>query len=327
MFALNNDPKSPTFLHEIGQIRLKGVTSGRNLATDPGANCGLAIADHTGGIFASGRTELHEDAWSGGGLRYLRLVCLLIWLVVTTISAIPVWAESTCETWNSWEFFRLATVEDVETCMHDGSDLDARDKYRWTPLHHAASSNVNPDVIIRLLDLGARLEARTERGFTPLHVAAGNNANPGVTTRLLDLGAELEARAEDGSTPLHTAAALNSSPGVIAMLVELGADLETRTEVGSTPLHIAASNNIPDMITWLVELGADLYAEDEDGWTPLNYAASLHDTPGVITRLIELGADGTAKTDDGETAWDLAQDNRVLRGTEAWWLLNDFRFK
>ena len=30
---------------------------------------------------------------------------------------------------------------------------------------------------------------------------------------------------------------------------------------------------------------------------------------------------------DGKTAWDLAQDNEKLKGTNAYWMLNDLRFK
>ena len=91
------------------------------------------------------------------------------------------------------------------------------------------------------------------------------------------------------------------------------------------PAHRRDGESCDQQCNCLAEAGAD--AKDEDGWTPLHYAASLHDTPGVITRLIELGANGKAKTADGKTAWDIAQDNEALHGTDAWWLLNDFRFK
>ncbi len=66
MSALSNDPHAPAERHDIGQIHLKGAAGGRL----------LAIADRSGGILASGRAGLREDAWSGGGLQYLRLARL-----------------------------------------------------------------------------------------------------------------------------------------------------------------------------------------------------------------------------------------------------------
>ena len=145
--------------------------------------------------------------------------------------------------------------------------------------------------------------------------------------RCLQAGAGLDVRDEDGATPLHWAA-FNANPDVITRLAAAGIDLEARGPGRATPLHIAAAASAnPDVITRLVEAGAGPEARNEDGMTPLHIAAALNDNPGVITRLVELGADGKAKTADGKTAWDLAQDNEALRGTKAWWLLNEFRFE
>jgi hypothetical protein len=46
----------------------------------------------------------------------------------------------------------------------------------------------------------------------------------------------------------------------------------------------------------------------------------------AIAALPDAGADPTAPNAAGQTPWDLAEENDVLRGSDAYWLLNDARF-
>ena len=71
-----------------------------------------------------------------------------------------------------------------------------------------------------------------------------------------------------------------------------------------------------------LDAGADIMARDDRGQTPLHYAASS-DTPANIQALLDAGADAKAKNEDGKTPWDLAQENEKLKGTKAYWALND----
>jgi ankyrin repeat protein len=76
----------------------------------------------------------------------------------------------------------------------------------------------------------------------------------------------------------------------------------------------------------LLDAGADLTARSEDGWTALMGAAGVGTAENVKV-LLDAGADASVKDKDGKTAWDLAQDNEKLKGTDAYWMLNDARFK
>ena len=63
-----------------------------------------------------------------------------------------------------------------------------------------------------------------------------------------------------------------------------------------------------------------------DDWMPLHCAAS-RENPAVVRALLDTGANGAARRERGETPFDLAEKNDDLRGTAAYWRLNDARFK
>ena len=64
--------------------------------------------------------------------------------------------------------------------MELGADLDVRNKNGWTPLHTAAALNANPDVITRLIELGADGKAKTLLGDTAWDLAQNNEALQGT---------------------------------------------------------------------------------------------------------------------------------------------------
>ena len=191
----------------------------------------------------------------------------------------------------------------VEALLAEGAEVNARDEYGNTPLHTAAG-NENPAVIEALLAAGAAIDARTSViGFTPLHLAARANRHRAVVEALLAADARIDARAEDGSTPLHQAAEYNESLAVVEALLAAGANTEARDEDGNTPLHVAS------------EYVNEFVSGDED---PHAGAA--------IEALLAAGADAAARNAAGKTPWDLAQENEALKGSDAYWRLNDARF-
>ena len=115
----------------------------------------------------------------------------------------PVAAQNTvCDAWVSpdWEvrqvFWEAATTETVSGCLNSGSDVNAKIGPESTPLHYAAQSYENPDVlsiIAVLLDAGADINARNQAGYTPLNWGAGN---PEVLTLLLGAGANVNDTSE-----------------------------------------------------------------------------------------------------------------------------------
>ena len=112
------------------------------------------------------------------------------------------------------------------------------------------------------------------------------------------------------------------------MLLEAGADPNARKKDGGTPLDLAVRYNVNPavVIAALLEAGADLEARDKSGRTPLHRAAIYAANPAVIAVLLGAGADPKARDKDGKTPWDYAKDREELKGSDAYWRLNEARF-
>ena len=118
-----------------------------------------------------------------GGQHYVEALALMN-KVQTAVS---------CKGWDTEEYFKTATLEEVTACLDTGVDLNARDDAGATPLHRAAQNTENLDVIKALLNAGAGLEARDKYENTPLHYAVWNK-NIDAIEALLNAGADIEAQ-------------------------------------------------------------------------------------------------------------------------------------
>ena len=178
----------------------------------------------------------------------------------------------------------------------------------------------------RCLATGANPNSRTKEGWTPLHFAAAFSDYATVIVALLDAGADLHARSESGESPLH-AAALNSILDVTITLLEAGASVNARGQLRATALHYATANKNERIVYALIEGGADPNARTEYSETPLHFAAMGNANPAVIVALLDGGADPIALDDGDDTPWDHANDNESLKGTTAYWCLNDAQWR
>jgi len=85
------------------------------------------------------------------------------------------------------DFFEAAeegTATDLQTFLDQGADVNARNRYKKTPLHYAAC---NPDaaVLKLLIENGADVNAEDDEGRTPLDLAGYNDEKRDV---LLEAG-------------------------------------------------------------------------------------------------------------------------------------------
>ena len=142
------------------------------------------------------------------------------------------------------------------------------------------------------------------------------------------VGTKVNDRDESGRTALMYAASWNDNPAVIEALLVAGASINDRNEEGWTALMGAAiESNNPAVVDALLAAGAKVNERTEEGGTALLYAAKYQDNPAVILALLDANADVTIKDEEGKTAWDYMKENEDLKGTDAYWRLNNLRFE
>ena len=248
----------------------------------------------------------------------------------------------------------LAACDDPDLTARDASrrltarddpDLIARDEDEEIPLHKAARSNGEPEVV-RILAGRMEMEdvgnVRDRYGRSPLHLAVQDNENPAVTEALLDVGSNLNIVDSNGQTPLHVAVQSRKSGDVVSMIVRHlvgeGANLEARDDEGNTPLYMAARRSEFEVIQYLLDSGADpnslgryqgvplhvaaagnadprvidLLARDienvvdQDGDTPLHWAARWNENEEIIDKLLSLGYSLEQADSAGDTPLHMA---------------------
>ena len=215
----------------------------------------------------------------------------------------------------NWEVFKTGTPAEVAAEIEKlpkETGLETKAKDDMTPLHLAASNNINSQVISILIKAGAELEARNKDGWTPLHLAGALSTSPEVISALIKAGARFKSRTEAGETPLHTAARTNTSHEVVSVLIEeinqrlrlaaTGEDgltpaaaLDAKVYIAlvdgksQTAIGLAARYNTnPEVISVLIRAGASPNTSGDT--TPLHHAARYNTNPEVISVLIKAGA-------------------------------------
>ena len=133
-----------------------------------------------------------------------------------------------CPFWNQQDeiYWQQITLEEVQTCLNNGTDVNLLDTQGFTPFHRVLQ-NGNLEIITAFLNGGADIKLKEKDGRTPLYLAIEFNGNAELITTLLDAGADIKAREGDGRTPLYLAIEFNGNAELITTLLDAGADINS----------------------------------------------------------------------------------------------------
>ncbi|OAA59296.1 Ankyrin repeat-containing domain protein [Cordyceps fumosorosea ARSEF 2679] len=212
---------------------------------------------------------------------------------------------------------------------HATSEVDARAKNDWTPIHFAAAAGF-ADIVQVLIDFGADISATDDLGNTPSHFAAvrgqadvirilgkhgsrfsvhnndgyspldfaSRQGHVNVVEAILEQelsAADIDQVSGDNITSMH-AACIMGHVEIVKLLLQAGADPENQHDPDSNPIIAACINGHSELVQLLLAAGADLGVTNSAKQTPL-HVASLHGFTEVVYLLLEGGADPAALDD------------------------------
>ena len=181
----------------------------------------------------------------------------------------------------------------------------------YTPLMKASEQDL-PEVIDMLISFGADVNARNRYGFTPIDLAADGQQINNIGKLLMN-GSKLPQRDVLKAFALETAVSATSNKKnlnkqITLMLLKKGINPNIEFFDGTNALLAASILNKKDIVEILLKNGADVNKSDHFGVTPL-MAAAMQGNADIINLLFKYGADKTKRDSEHKTAFDYAVES------------------
>ncbi|CAF0887601.1 unnamed protein product [Adineta ricciae] len=184
--------------------------------------------------------------------------------------------------------------EVVEYLIQCRADINARDDFAATPLHHACERD-NILCAQILLSANANIEAADRQEMHPLHSASFYGS---VETAYLLFRHDADILAVDKTNSIPFAhACRNSHYGILEKFFTFFSQHEKANEVieqkdaeGNTLLHLAVASANVQIVDLLLSKNADPSAKREDGQTPIHLCAK-NDSVEILEKLVEAKGD------------------------------------
>ncbi|WLH62058.1 ankyrin repeat domain-containing protein [Pseudomonas sp. FP2300] len=188
--------------------------------------------------------------------------------------------------------------------VEQGADINARDTYQRTPLHHRSSSWIGG--VDLLLDLGADIEAQDYQGYTPLHAAANSHKAEAIAA-LIRRGASVDARSRQGQDVLH-----------IALATTRNADIEATAKIAQT-LLAAGLQSDDGMLAEVQRIGRE-FEFHRASFNP-DYLEATDAALASLYRLFDVTPVASRKVHDGQAAIVVTANGWPDQHQQLWELL------
>ena len=161
----------------------------------------------------------------------------LIVLALVILSVVINRINNPYRKYSSSEYWQTASVQSVA----DIPDQAIIEKNKNGPvLMWAAIGASDPEILVELVRRGADInESDGIFAGTPLTGAAGYSKYPDMIDKLIELGADIGKTVHGGDTALIIAARYNEHPGIITALIRNGAKRNRKNSSGKTALDVA----------------------------------------------------------------------------------------
>ena len=192
-------------------------------------------------------------------------------------------------------------VSAIDALLYAKADTDISDADGNTWLHYALYGSCSKEVVQTIIHHGADVNARNKNNTTPLTVACYTKDKEMVNV-LLNGTVDVDTADPDGHTVLHHAVLGGCCIGNFQAIIDHGGDVNARNKKNVTALAIACAKRNVNAINVLLNAGADTNIADVDGNTCLHNAADAQCTKKVLQAIIEQGADVNVRNIHNETA-------------------------
>ncbi|MDB4341630.1 ankyrin repeat domain-containing protein, partial [bacterium] len=188
-------------------------------------------------------------------------------------------------------------IEVVKQHLAARTDVNAKDRLGFTPLHRTSIK----EIVELLITNGADVNAKGKYGRTPLLIAA-YQGHKEVAELFIAKGADVNAKVDDGKTPLdraglskqteitdllHKHSGISGAADSVQVATSVGnieavkqhltdgVDINARDSNQMTPLFHAVGNEKMAVTEFLIKEGAEINTYDNQWKTPLDYAIEL----------------------------------------------------
>ncbi|WP_053976346.1 ankyrin repeat domain-containing protein [Mangrovimonas xylaniphaga] len=212
---------------------------------------------------------------------------------------------------------RSKDEELIRYLLEKGLDVNIGDHNGNTPFMNAAYRN-NLDMVQLLSKNLKDINHANKKGQTALFYAVDGNSVE-VVNFMMKRGAKIDVVDNEGNSLVYALVNSYSTRNPkefsekLRSLEKHGLLLGQTQKNGNTWYHMAVEKGNLDLLKMASEMKIDVNAKNGEGNTALHLAAMKASDDGIMKFLVAQGASKTLMTEFEETAYDLAQENELLK--------------